>query len=276
MANMEGYRLGKTGSRVNELLERQYIVPTLDARPTESTRNWSDGAYTTSFRIGEFCRVKEDGEWKFYRLSDIDGSKYVWENADASEMPDLSNYYTKEETDRKVEAHTPDMSDYYTKDDVDKKIEASAPDLSGYYTKEEVDKKVEDHTPDLSGYYTKEEVDDKIDGKEVDLSGYYTKEEVDKKVEESSTDLSDYYTKEETDNKVSEAVSNIVIPEDESIKKVTEAEYNAMFEANTLSDKTMYCVYKGDLLTALYIGRIKIATRGEGSNGFNYNFPIIF
>ena len=216
MANMEGYRLGMSGARVSELLERQYIVPTLDIRPSESTRNWTDGVYTTPFRIGEFCRVKEDGGWKFYRLSDIDGSRYIWENANASELPDMEDYYTKEETDKRIEEHTPDLSDYYTKEEVDQQIEAHEPDLT------------------------------------------------------------EYYTKEETEQKIEECVSSIVIPEDESIKNVTEDEYNAMFEANTLSDKTMYFVSKEGSPIALYIGKVQIAVREEGSKGFAYNFPIIF
>ena len=216
MANMEGYRLGMSGARVSELLERQYIVPTLDIRPSESTRNWTDGVYTTPFRIGEFCRVKEGDEWKFYRLSDIDGNRYIWTNANASELPDMGNYYTKEETDKRIEEHTPDLSDYYTKEEVDQQIEAHEPDLT------------------------------------------------------------EYYTKEETEQKISEGISSIVIPEDESIKNVTEDEYNAMFEANTLSDKTMYFVSKDGSPIALYIGKVQIAVREEGSKGFVYNFPIIF
>lgn len=216
-----GYNLGKTGARVNELLERQYVVPTLASRPNESTRNWNDGDYTTPFRVGEFCRVKEDGKWKFYRLADIEGNRYVWENANASELPDMGNYYTKEE----------------------------------------VDKQIEEHEPDLSEYYTGKEVDEKLDGKADS---------------DELPDMSKYYTKEETEQKIEEGVSSIVIPEDESIRNVTEDEYNAMFEANTLSDKTMYFVSKDGSPIALYIGKVQIAVREEGSKGFAYNFPIIF
>lgn len=213
---MKGYELHKTGARVNELLERQFIVPTLDTMPTEDTLTWNDGNYVVSFRIGELCRVKVEQEWVFFRLVDIVGGKRVWANANASEMPDMSDYYTKEETDKKIEEHTPDLSDYYSK--------------------EEVDNKFEEHKPNLS----------------------------------------EYYTKEETEQKIEEGVSSIVIPEDESIKNVTEDEYNAMFEANTISDKTMYFVSKDGSPIALYIGKVQIAVREEGSKGFAYNFPIIF
>lgn len=193
---MKGYELHKTGARVNELLERQFIVPTLDTMPTEDTLTWNDGNYVVSFRIGEMCRVKVEEEWVFYRLEDIVGGKRVWSKANASEMPDMSDYYTKEEVDTKIEEHQPD--------------------------------------------------------------------------------LSEYYTKEETEQKIDEGFASIVIPEDESIKNVTEDEYNVMFEADTLSDKTMYFVSKDGSPIALYIGKVQIAVREEGSKGFAYNFPIIF
>lgn len=193
---MEGYHLNKTGERVSELLSRQFVVPTLGSLPTEQTRNWIDGEYLVDFRIGELCRVKVEEEWVFYRLVDIVGGKRVWAKANSSEMPDMSDYYTKEEVDTKIEEHQPD--------------------------------------------------------------------------------LSEYYTKEETEQNIEESLSSIVIPEDESIKNVTEDEYNAMFEADTLSDKTMYFVSKDGSPIALYIGKVQIAVREEGSKGFAYNFPIIF
>lgn len=211
-----GYHLGKTGARVNELLSRQFFVPTLDVLPNENTRSWKDGDYIVDFRIGELCRVKVEEEWVFYRLVDIAESKRVWKKANASEIPDLSNYYTKEETDRKIEEHTPDLSDYYTK------------------------------------------------------------EEVNSKLEEYQPELSEYYTKDETEQKIEEGISSIVIPEDESIKNVTEDEYNAMREADILSDKTIYFVSENGSPIALYIGKVQIAVREEGSKGFAYNFPIIF
>ena len=108
------------------------------------------------------------------------------------------------------------------------------------------------------------------------MSDYYSKREVDNKFEEHKPDLTEYYTKEETEQKIMKGVTSIVIPEDESIKNVTEDEYNAMFEADTLSDKTMYFVYKDGSPIALYIGKVQIAVREEGSKGFAYNFPIIF
>ena len=194
--NLKGYYLNKTGDRVKQLLDRQFIVPTLDSIPNSQTKTWQDGEYTVAFRIGELCRVKVNGEWEFYRLHDIVNNLRVWQKANAAEIQDLSDYYTKTEVDTKISEHTPD--------------------------------------------------------------------------------LSEYYTKEETEHKIEEGLSSIVIPEDESIKNVTEDEYNAMFEANTLSDKTMYFVSKDGQPIALYIGKVQIAVREEGSKGFAYNFPIIF
>ena len=98
---MKGYELKMSGSRVGELLSRQFVVPTLDAPPTSKTLSWEDGKYTVTFRIGELCRVQENGEWKFYRLQDVNGNVAFWVNANASDAPDLSNYYTKEEVDEK-------------------------------------------------------------------------------------------------------------------------------------------------------------------------------
>ena len=196
---MKGYELKMSGSRVGELLSRQFVVPTLDAPPTSKTLSWEDGKYTVTFRIGELCRVQENGEWKFYRLQDVNGNIASWVNANASDAPDLSNYYTKEEVDEKVGA-----------------------------------------------------------------------------IEIPEVELDDYYTKEEVDNKIDEGVSGITFPEDESIKNLTQDEYDAMKEADLLSDKTLYFVSKDDSPVALYIGKVQIAVREEGSKGFAYNFPIIF
>lgn len=91
--------------------------------------------------------------------------KYVDEAIAAIEIPeaggdvDLSNYYTKSETDEKIksavdaieipEAGETDLSNYYTKTEVDALIPAT-PDLSNYALKSEI--------PDVSGYQTAEQV----------------------------------------------------------------------------------------------------------------------
>lgn len=198
---MKGYELHKTGARVNQLLERQFVVPTLDYAPNSSTTTWQDGDYVVTFRIGEQCRVKEDGEWRFYRLQDIENGVANWVRVDISEMPDLSGYYTKQETDEQI---------------ANKVSEIKFPDMSDYYTKQDTDKQIEDK------------------------------------------------------------VSAITFPEDESILNVTEDEYEELKATESLSDKTLYFVSKDDSPIALYIGKVQIAVREEGSKGFAYNFPIIF
>lgn len=75
---MKGYELHKTGARVSELLERQFVVPTLDAPPTSETTTWQDGEYLVNFRVGEMCRVNIDGSYKFYQLINIDNGIATW------------------------------------------------------------------------------------------------------------------------------------------------------------------------------------------------------
>ena len=89
-----GYYLNKTGERVNTLLDRQYVVPTLSTPPSDSTLSWDDDGYIVEFRIGDFCRAEVQNEYKFYRLQDVNNSKAVW--AEENKV-DLENYYTKEE-----------------------------------------------------------------------------------------------------------------------------------------------------------------------------------
>lgn len=386
---MKGFELHKTGARVNQLLERQFVVPTLDHAPNSSTTTWQDDDYVVTFRIGEQCRVKEDGEWRFYRLQDVENGRANWVRVDISEMPDLSGYYTKQETDEQIankvsEIELPDMSDYYTKQQIDNKgyltsipsqyvteseleskgylttipteyvteseleqrldgIEVNV-DLDDYYTKQQIDGKgyvtsaelvTKDYASkeyvreevskvDLSDYYTKGQSDSKyqpkgnyltsipaeyvteseleskgyltsvpsqyvteseLSGKNyateqwVEEQGYLNTSEVDKKIQDAineSIDLDDYYTKQETDKQIEDKVSAITFPDDESILNVTEDEYEELKATESLSDKTLYFVSKDGSPIALYIGKVQIAVREEGSKGFAYNFPIIF
>lgn len=75
---MKGYELHKSGARVNELLERHYIVPTLVHAPNDATLSWQDGDYVVEFRIGEMCRVEQNGVFKFYQLVNIADGKAHW------------------------------------------------------------------------------------------------------------------------------------------------------------------------------------------------------
>ena len=144
-----GYYLRKSGERVSELLSRQFIVPTLPSAPTSTTLRWRDGEYDVDFRVGEMCRVRQGGEWVFYRLDDVSNGVAVWSNANASELPDMTDYYTKQEVDSRFEDKAdvedlPDLGDYYTKRQVDDLIsDIEAPGGGGggvvYITQEEYD-----------------------------------------------------------------------------------------------------------------------------------------
>lgn len=62
------------GTRKDLLLQRRWIVPTLQSAPTTSTWAWNDNGITVYFRIGEQVRV-EDAEqssgYQFWKLYDI-------------------------------------------------------------------------------------------------------------------------------------------------------------------------------------------------------------
>lgn len=191
-----GYYLRKSGERVSELLSRQFIVPTLPSAPTSTTLRWRDGEYDVDFRVGEMCRVRQGGEWVFYRLDDISNGVAVWSNANASELPDMTDYYTKQEVDSRLE---------------DK---ADVTDLGDYYTKRQVDDLISDIEPPGGG------------------GG--------------------------------------------GVVYITQEEYDALKEADSIVERKIYFVTINDEPSALYIGKILIAQREEGQKGFTYNFPIIF
>lgn len=93
-----GYYIRKTGERIDELLSRQFVVPTLNNPPTKSTMTWADGAYEVKFRVGELVRVKNGNDYIFYRLKNVSKAGAIWEDITGA---DMSNYYTKKEIDDK-------------------------------------------------------------------------------------------------------------------------------------------------------------------------------
>lgn len=59
----------------------QYMVPTLDKVPDETTLTYMDGGNTCSFVIGQFARVPDSESeqgYSFYQLYDISDGKAVW------------------------------------------------------------------------------------------------------------------------------------------------------------------------------------------------------
>lgn len=98
-----GYYLNKTGDRVNQLLSRHFVVPTLSTVPDETTLNWQDGEYTVSFRIGELCRTKVNDKYKFYRLTDISTGLAIWKEDSGSGSVEI---ISEEEYEQLIQQNT--------------------------------------------------------------------------------------------------------------------------------------------------------------------------
>lgn len=117
---------------------------------------------------------------------------------------DLSNYYTKSETNTAINAAKPDLTPYATKTWVEGKgYLTQHQDLSNYAKKTDI--------PSLAGYATETYVnkaitDAQLAGGDVDLTGYATEDYVNEKIAAiPETDLSNYYTKTETNNAINNA-----------------------------------------------------------------------
>ena len=107
---------------------------------------------------------------------------------------DLSNYYTKSETDAAIEAAAPDLSGYALKTEI--------PDTTGLASEQYVrDQIAAIPETDLSNYatisYVNTEIAKVVTGGQVDLSNYYTKNETNAAIEAAKPDLSGYALKTE-------------------------------------------------------------------------------
>ena len=105
---------------------------------------------------------------------------------------DLSNYYTKSETNTI-------FNNVYSKSEMDELLDNVSVDLSDYYTKTETDGL-------LDNVYSKEEVDNLFEEAEVDLTPYLTKTDASttyETIENVNSLRNNTYTKEEVDAKVS-------------------------------------------------------------------------
>ena len=149
---------------------------------------------------------------------------------------DLTNYYTKEETDNAIsvaieEIPEVDLSNYATKTYVTEEVAKAATsgqvDLSSYATKTYVTEQIEAidfPETDLSNYYTKAQTNSaistaigNIDFPETDLSNYYTKSQTDSKINSAKPDLTPYAKKTDipslsgyaTETYVNNAIANI-------------------------------------------------------------------
>lgn len=168
-----GYYLKKTGARVNELLERHFIVPTFTTPPTEKTLSWDDNGNIVYFRIGETVRVVTSNSCDFYRVNDIKDGIIVWVKL---ENFDKNNYYTQEEINNKGFLTSETVSHFLTEED-----------LSDYYNKQEIDDKFSNiEIPEQEGSIDEESLQDYLDlNKYIKesyvlnvLTKYYTKTEI--------------------------------------------------------------------------------------------------
>ena len=136
--------------------------------------------------------------------------KNVWNgklDASAYTPTDLSNYYTKGETDDLLDtkldasAYTPtDLSNYYTKDEIEDKHYLTEHQhlktINGESLVGDGNIVISGGSGDLSDYYTKEETEGLLEGK-LDASAY------------TPVDLSEYWTSGETQEAITKATSGI-------------------------------------------------------------------
>ena len=168
---------------ITNIPDNTLLVESVSDFPTSGTNN------TMYIADSSEVRIYTDGEWKNISIevaenfdtpnqTTVPTTQAVKDYVDANSVSNLTNYYTKTESDDKYALKT------------------AIPSLSGYYTKIESDDKYALKTaiPSLSGYYTKTESDDKYALKTAipDTSSFITN---------SVSNLTNYYTKTESDNK---------------------------------------------------------------------------
>lgn len=126
--------------------------------------------------------------------------EYVNEAVGAIDIPttDLSNYYTKEQTDKVVsdavgaieipEAEKVDLSNYYTKGETDNKIQSAQPNLEPYALKSELPNlapyALKTELPNLEPYALKSEIPTVPD-----VSGYQTEAQVNALIDAALADI---------------------------------------------------------------------------------------
>ena len=139
---------------------------------------------------------------------------------------DLSNYYTKDEVEDKIESainsiDIPEVNldNYYTKDEVDNLL----PDTDSFVTEDKLEETLTDFVTEGELEQYREDIvniestlDEKAD--KTELTGLASEEFVLKKIAEAEiadkeADLEAYYTKSETEAKIKEAIDAIEIPD---------------------------------------------------------------
>lgn len=244
----KGYYINITGERLEELLQRNYIVPTLKDFPSENTLTWIDGKYTTYFKIGDFVRVVKEQDIKFFRLINIESDKAVWKEV-ILEHQDISN-----------------------KQDVIEDLETIRQNaLKGSNALQSVPEE----------YITNEELEEVISNikiPEIDLTEYVKEEDLNKKqdVLKSGINIKTINGKSilgegnlQISGEGGSGNSKVII--------LSQSEYDSLIEQNLIEETSIYFIKEDNTPIALYIGTILIAQKDElGNISFPYNFPIIF
>lgn len=154
----------------------------------------------------------------------------AWENIGSTKTTvDLSNYYTKEETEDKI---TEMLSNREPSDD-----NQSSGDLSNYYTKEEIDNK---------GYITSSDVS----------STYVTQNNFNtlQQTVEDKANATDVYTKEETNEAITDAIADV---------KTTDFQTATTLPTENISTNTIYLISKEGAEGDVYEEYIYINSKWE-------------
>ena len=176
-----------TKDEVDSLVEAKVAFQVVDTLPTTGE---TAIIYLVPLADPETQNIYDEYMW-------IGGA---WEHI-GSTKTDLSDYYTKEETDTKLDTRA-NVSSVYTKTETDSKLSSKA-DSSSVYTKTETDTKL-NAKANQSTTYTKTEVDTKL-GNKANSADVYTQSQIDTKLNSKAdkTALSSYYTKTESDSLLS-------------------------------------------------------------------------
>ena len=172
-----------TKDEVDSLVEAKVAFQVVDALPTTGE---TAIIYLVPLADPETQNIYDEYMW-------IGGA---WEHI-GSTKTDLSDYYTKEETDAKLDTKA-NASNVYSKTETDSKLSSKA-DSSSVYTKTETSNLLSTKA-DSSSVYTKTETDTKLNAK-ANQSTTYTKTEVDTKLG-NKANSADVYTQSQIDTKL--------------------------------------------------------------------------
>ena len=160
---------------------------------------------------------------------------------------DLTNYYTKDETEQYVQG---ELEDYYDKGETDgllnNKVDTSTL-VNDYYNKNTVDNLLDTKadTSDLNNYYDKTQTDTLLNQKAnvSDLNNYYDKTQTDTLLNQKAdtSDLNNYYDKGETDGLLNNKVDTSTLVNDYYNKNTVDNLLDAKADTSDLNnyyDKT--------------------------------------